>query len=507
VTRYVARVRSAIAAAFVAAAITGCVSTSAGVQVLQADAPQTTASQHTSGAPPATDPPDTTGASPATTVPAPSAGPSGVGDPLFPDLGNPGIDVTHYDIDVAYDPPSRRIDASATLAIVATTDLDRFTLDAIGLDVTSVEIDGVEVGFNEEDPELIVDPQTPLRRGDTFDVSLAYSATAQLGDAAASAGWFATDTGSFVLNEPDGARTWLPSNDYPSDKASYHFTILVPAGLTGVANGTLQTHTTQGVDEIWVWDQPEPMATYLIQVLTGNFELVDGVGPNGLPLLSAIQQGDHDAMQAFLDVTPEQIDFFDDYFGPYPLAAYGIAMTDGAIGGGMEEQGRSLFSAGDFERHPDFVTHVLLAHELAHQWFGDSVSPADWQDIWLNESFATYAEWMWVEHVGYGTVDSAAQANLEQRQDSSGVTGLPTADGLFGYEVYEGGAVVLHALRLTVGDDAFFAILEKWSHDNYGESSTSQAFIDLASSVAGQDLTEFFDEWLYSADLPDNFPA
>jgi aminopeptidase N len=256
-----------------------------------------------------------------------------------------------------------------------------------------------------------------------------------------------------------------------------------------------------------MWNQPEPMATYLIQVLTGHYELVDGVGPNGLPLLSAVQQGDLSAMQPFLEATSQQIDFFDDYFGPYPFASYGIAMTDVPIGGAIEEQGRSLFSRVDFQEGLNHVDQLLLSHELTHQWFGNSVTPAAWEDIWLSESFATYGEWMWLEHVGLGTLADSAQRSLDERQHTTGVTGRPNADDLFSFEEYEGGAVVLHALRRTVGDDAFFEILDTWSHDNYGESRTSQDFIALASSVAGEDLTAFFDTWLYSADLPDQFPG
>ena len=429
---------------------------------------------------------------------------------LFPDLGNPGIDVQHYDVAVQFDHTTSDIKATADLSIMATTPLDGFTLDAVGLHVQSVTVGGLDAHFAADDPELRITPPAPLSAGELFDVVVTYSAHANQGtiSAGVSAGWFDTDNGSFVLNEPDGARTWLPSNDHPSDKATYHFTITVPAGVSAVANGVLVSHHSSSDGEVWVWDQPEPMTTYLIQLLTGRLDIVTGTAPNGVAMTSALQAGDQSLMQPFLDSTAAQLDFFDDWFGPYPFHSYGLAMTDGTIGGAMEEQGRSLFSRSDFASgQVDATTELLLSHELAHQWFGDSVSPADWSDIWLNESFATYGQWMWLEHRGYGSVDEQAKAALAQRRGSNEATGKPSVGGLFGFEVYEGGAVVLHALRKTVGDDVFFATLRSWVQDNLGASRTSRDFIELASKKAGRDLSGLFDTWLYSAHVPETFPS
>ena len=433
-----------------------------------------------------------------------------MGDVLFPDLGNPGIDVDHYDVTVRFDRKSSEIAGTVALRITATERLDAFTLDAVGLDVGSVSVDGLDAEFVVDDPELRITPPAPLGAGESFDVVVTYTAKANTGtiSAGVSAGWFDTDNGSFVLNEPDGARNWLPSNDHPSDKATYHFTITVPAGVSAVANGSLVSHDTTSEGEVWVWDQPEPMTTYLIQLLTGPLEIVTGSAPNGVAMTSALQAGDQSLMQPFLDATAAQLDYFDEWFGPYPFESYGIAMTDGYIGGAMEEQGRSLFSRSDFASgEVGANTDLLLAHELVHQWFGDGVSPADWSDIWLNESFATYGQWMWLEHQGYGTVDEQADQSLVQRRGSSEATGAPSVEGLFGFEVYDGGAVVLQALRKTVGDEVFFATLRHWVQDNLDTSRTSRDFIELASKEAGRDLTDLFDTWLYSAQIPETFPS
>ena len=471
------------------------------------DAVDTTAPSDTSAPTDSAGPPDTTGG----TVPTVNAstGVSGVGDELFPDLGNPGIDVDHYDIDLTFDHDTNEIDATATLTVTATADLEEFTLDAVGLDVSAVTVDDREAGFDNDDPELRITPADTVRNGDSFDVAVTYSAKGHTGTISAgqTAGWFETDTGSFVLNEPDGARTWLPSNDHPSDKATYHFTIRVPAGVAAAANGALVKHMATAAGEVWEWDQQDPMTTYVMQLMTGSLTVVDATGPDGLPLINVIQAGDENIMQPFIDETAQEIDFFDDFFGPFPFTSYGIAMTDGFIGGAMEEEGRSLFSVGDFlGGGVDSGTALLLSHELTHQWFGDAVSPARWKDIWLNESFATYGEWMWIDHAGYRSLEDSARGALAQRQHSSNATGDPDIPGLFGFEVYEGGATVLHALRKTVGDDTFFEILRTWVQSNVDTSRTSADFIDLSSKLAGEDLTDFFDTWLYSVNLPPTYP-
>jgi aminopeptidase N len=247
------------------------------------------------------------------------------------------------------------------------------------------------------------------------------------------------------------------------------------------------------------------MATYLIQVLTGDYELVDGVGPNGLPLLSAVLRKDRATMQPFLDTIGDQIDFFDGYFGPFPLDRYGIAIGDSMPGLAMETMERSQFSREDFSSgRLDFPQQLLLSHELAHQWFGDAVSPARWTDVWLNESFATYGEWMWLDHLGLQTLDEAANSALAGRQPGS--TATPSAAEMFGYNSYDGGAVILQALRKTIGDDLFFTLLRRWVADNTGTSRTTDDFVSLANEVAGQDLTKFFSTWLYADILPTTFP-
>lgn len=476
-----------------AAVLTGCAA-GPGVHARQADL-----------MPAAEVPAETAGTTGDTVAPAAVDTGDGVGDELFPDLGNPGLDVQHYDVALSYDPAAGTIAGSVGLDVVLTEDRDELTLDSLGPIIEQVTVDGAEAESDTDGPELRIELPQPGHEGDELRLEVEYRVDPQDHPSAVGLenGWTNTGGGSYVLNEPDGARTWLPCNDHPSDKATFTFTLSVPAGITAVANGALTSQRTEGDRDVWVWDETLPMATYLIQLLTGDYEIVEGETPDGLPLTSAVPTGERATMQPFLDVTPEMIAFFERWFGEYPLDRYGLAMADSPVGLAMETQGRSLFSEDDFRGGQlDYSTEGLLSHELAHQWFGDAVSPARWKDIWLNESFATYGQWMWAAHGA--DVDGEAEFALASR--SPGSSADPSVGEMFSGNSYDGGAVVLHALRRTIGDDAFFELLQRWVADNNGESRATQDFVTLAEEVSGRDLADFFDTWLFADQPPSEYP-
>jgi len=495
-------------------ALVAC-SSEAGVTVQRADELTVPAPPPTTlPAPVATESTDPAGPGPVPapeTSPPPGESPDGVGDALYPSLGNPGIDVRDYDIALTYDPTDDTIAGSVTITLDATADRAEFTLDAVDLTIDAVRVDGADAAFVVEPEELRITPASPLVSGRSATVEVEYHGAPDAGGGfGLPNGWFHTDTGSYVLNEPDGARTWLPSNDHPSDKATFTFRLTVPAGTTAVANGALASSVpSPDGGTTWTWRENEPMATYLVLLLTGDYQVIEGESSSGVPLLSVVLRSDVESVQPCIDSIGDQIDFLVDLFGPYPLDRYGIAVTDSFGGLAMETQGRSLFSREDLVPCTlDPMQELLLSHELTHQWFGDAVTPAQWQDIWLNESFATYGEWLWLAEVGVETVDAAADTALSLRAEFGGnATGLPNADELFGYNSYDGGAVVLHALRLTVGDDVFFTILNRWAAENNGASRTTADFIALAESESGMNLDDFFATWLYSRVIPTEFPA
>lgn len=436
---------------------------------------------------------------------------TGLGDELFPDLGAPGVDVSAYDLVLDVDVVAGSFDAVVDVTAMVDSGLDQFPLDADGFDVDAVRVDGAEATFTQVDGELLID--LPADRDERVVAEITYSAApdGNMSAVGLPVGWFPTEGGSYVLNEPDGARHWMPSNDHPSDKALWRFEITAPGDVVVSANGRLVQRGTATTP--WIWEGLDVMSTYLVHLVIGAYEVVvdepavlaDGTD---LPITHLVPDGTAESLEVFFDQVAPQIEFFEARFGPYSLSEYGLAFVDSPSGLAMETQGRSLFAYDDFAAGElGFLQHLLLAHELAHQWFGNAVSPATWSDIWLNESFATYSQWLWLEEVGLTTVESEATQSLANRQFGTAATGDPTVDTLFGFESYDGGAVVVHALRTTLGDEAFFEMLQSWLSDNAGTSQTTAAFIERAEQAAGRDLGDFFDEWLFAAKLPATFPT
>jgi aminopeptidase N len=459
----------------------------------------------------------TTDTEPAGTTPTTGVGAEtadDVGDPLTPGAGNPGFDIEHYDLDLTYDPAADLLDGLVTIRAVATDDLEQLTLDLIGIDVAAVAVDGEAAEHEQDDPELRIVPSTPIESGGTFEVSVTYGgATEDREDGPFSdidLGWIDTDIGSHVLNQPDGARQWFPSSDHPSDKATFDFRITVPEGYTVVTNGRAAGTQATAEGVMWRFVNPEPMATYLVQIAIGRLDVVEReVG--SLDHRSAVPEGTVAGMTPYLDLADEVIPFFEPYFGPYPFDRYGLLITDSAPGLALETQTLPIFSSSDLPpltagATPEPIAQLLIAHELAHMWFGDAVSPLRWSDLWLNEGFATYAQWMWLDHIGLFPLEEEAELARQQMPDlraSFGATDDPQAATLFSPTVYEGGAVVLHALRRELGDEAFFALLQDWVADNAGTSVSTADFVAAASEAAGRDLDGFLATWLGEGELPE----
>jgi aminopeptidase N len=439
-----------------------------------------------------------------TTEPAavdPVAGATGVGDQYFPDAGGGGYDVEHYDIDLTWHPDTGRVDAETTVTARATEALSSLALDLVGLDVTAATVDGEPATVARSgERDLVLAPAEPLPAGEEFTATVTYGGPpGSLPEVDPIApGWFADAEGEvYTAFEPTGAATLFPANDHPSDKAAYTFRVTVPDGTEVVANG-LHRETVPGDGmATWVYEMTDPMASYLVQVAIGDFDIVESTGPGGLPIRHAIDSDVGLDDMATLDRTAEMIDVLDDMFGPFPFATYGGLVIDQQINYALETQTLTLFgpfSAGD---------ETTVVHELAHQWFGDDVSPALWKDVWLNEGFATYAEWLWSERTGSDDADTIAH-----RVDESGGSDLdlPPADpgpnDLFAASVYERGALTLHVLRRTIGDDAFFTVLRTWVERFGGKSPSTADFEALAEEISGQELTPMFDAWLRAPTAP-----
>jgi aminopeptidase N len=433
-----------------------------------------------------------------------------VGDRRLPSLGSLGVDVQHYAVTLTVDPDAGTIAATTEIDGVLVGPADRLALDFDGRDVTAVTVDGAPVTFERADRELVVELAAARPTGSTVTVVVESSAEIDRdADLFEAAGVFPGLSGSgiWAVNQPDGASTWLPVNDHPTDKATWSFSITVPDGTTAVANGAFAgSNPTPGGTE-WRWQQDEPMASYLITLLVGDYELIDGAtSPSGVELDHVALAGRRGEIATYEAITLEQLAFFESLFGQYPFDRYGIAIADSIGGLAMETQGLSLFSADDLDGSTGVGQQFLLAHELAHQWFGNAVSPAQWDDIWLNEGFATYAQWLWFDQVGLGAIDDIAEQTLTGGLVAGGGP-VSRPDELFGAVSYEGGALVLHALRRTIGDDAFFDGLRQWVERYLDSAASTDDFIALMEEVAGVDLADFRAAWLDADERPMSFPA
>ncbi len=464
-------------------------------------------------------------AAPASAGPSPGA--PGIGDRLNLAIGNGGYDVQHYDLDLRYatTAPSQSLDGTVTIVARATQDLSRFNLDFAGGAVGAVSVNGKTARFERQSEELVITPSRYLRKGGEFVVRVShFIATPTVpGDEPSSTGFFITPDGSATAPQPWFAHFIFPSNDHPRDKASYTFRIDVPAGTTAAANGLPLGKLTHRGRTTWVFLQRQPMATELVQIAVGHYdETVNGRIPGVFsrdvtaPSLTAM-------MRPILALQPAHMDWMEDRVGRYPFDAYGSLVVDAELGFALETQTLSLYDKLWFTAYTQDTWDPTMVHELSHAWFGNSVSPYEWSDLWLNEGHASWYEFVYAEEKGFlegdteGYPDDTGYATLvelmkavyahgDEWRAENGPVARPfvgDANTLFHLNAYHGGALVLYALRQKVGNAAFNRI-ERAYVDRFRDRSVgTDDFIELAAQVSGRrDVVPFLRDWVYGTKTP-----
>ena len=524
-------------------------------------------------------------------------GARGIGDPYFPMMGNGGYDVLSYDIALDVDMANRQVAGTVTIRAISTQALGQFNFDFADLTISTLLVDDAPADFTQADNELMITPADIIPENTPFTVTVSYASASNIERLGS---WYFYDGGVMVAGEPTGASGWYPVNEHPSDKATYRYCVTADEGYIVGANGTQESAITEDGRTTFCWSSPELMSSYLTTIAIGDFYIVTDETQNDIPIRNYFAVGvDDEALESF-PLQAAMIDYFETVFGPYPFEVYGSVVHNLRLGFALETQTLSTFGSA-------FTTESVIAHELAHQWFGNAVSPAAWQYIWLNEGFATYAEMLWVEHsqgtqaldegirdMYAGMVDTnqsfyvtrADLANflsqipltgveLSQQQAQEAITlllgeilsttqieklvneintptisdevlisritsapfqggdinlrgvyqfmimlnlqevadewglnpdvliGDPGAYNLFAGQVYQRGALTLHALRLEIGDDAFFETLRTYVAQFNDSHATTDDFIGVAEAISGQELDKFFDGWLYQLEIPD----
>lgn len=436
-------------------------------------------------------------------------------DSYTPDSGNFVIAVTHYDLELDYRLSSNRLQAMATLTVVAQESLAKFSLDLFGLTVSRVTIDGARVArFSQTKSKLKIEPASTIQAGQEFSIVIKYGGNpGPMATAWGELGWEELTEGVLVASQPHGASTWFPCSDHPRNKASYRFAITADSPFYVVANGRLVSRTAKASRTRWVYDSPDPMPAYLATVQIGHYRAQEL--PQGrVPLLSFIPDDIQDQFVADFSCQKDMMDVFEGLFGEYPFAAYTVVVADDDLEIPLESLGISVFGRNHVDGSKG--ANRLVAHELAHSWFGNSLTVSSWKDIWLQEGFACYAEWLWSENSGGKTAAEWAEHFWEGLNDlpQDITVGEPGPGLMFDDRVYKRGAVTVHAVRLLLGDETFFDMLRAWTAENKYGSVTTDDFLRHVSafsvSEAGgagdaevdEDVRGLLAAWLFSTELP-----
>ena len=426
-------------------------------------------------------------------------------DPYLPTAGNFGYRVSRYELELEYKVAINRLAGTATVTTVTLAELQTFSLDlSSALSVAKVTVNGKRPKhFRTDRDKLHITLAERLPAGAAMTVAVRYSGTPRPKRTPwGEVGFEELTKGALVAGQPNGASSWFPCDDHPSAKASFRVQIATESAYLTLANGKLLSRRARAGMTTWTYEQSEPTSTYLITLQVGPYTR-RRMAKNGVEIFSVLpdrlrREFDHDFGRQ-----PQMMKLFVKLFGPYPLAdGYTVVVTDDDLEIPLEAQGISIFGANHCDGRRG--SERLVAHELAHQWFGNSVTAQRWRHIWLHEGFACYAEWLWSDHCGERSADDWARHYHRRLVDSPQdlVLADPGPQDMFDDRVYKRGALALHTLRRRIGDDSFFALLREWTSRYRHASVVTDDFIALAAQYTEDSLRPLWAAWLYSAEVP-----
>ena len=427
-------------------------------------------------------------------------------------------DVKHYFLDINVDDNSVNVSGEVTfLAEVVAETLDTFAFELIDqMSISEVYINEVLHSVYRENDECFVEISSPIAEGELFTAKIVYGGTPPTG------GFFSGITSTYdswgkyvtwTLSEPFAARDWWPTKQVLEDKADSVWVFLTTdeANMAG-SNGLLTEVSVMPDDQLrYEWKSNYPIAYYLISFAVSEYQEYNIYAhPEGLGDSVLIQNFIYDVpgclenYQSGIDNTADFIELFSELYSMYPFAEekYGHCLTD--LGGGMEHQTMSTMGGFSFN---------LVAHELGHMWFGDNITCATWSDIWINEGFATYSEYLALQFI-----QGQAAANSEMNSNHNSVMSQPggstyvpedevTYDNvwrIFDSRLsYNKGSAILHMIRFELQDDEmFFDVLHTYTDQYAGITASGLDFMEVLNDISGKDFTQFFDQWYFGEGYP-----
>ncbi|MEZ4619892.1 MAG: M1 family metallopeptidase [Caldilineaceae bacterium] len=427
----------------------------------------------------------------------PIKGAAGLGDELFPNAGNGGYDVQHYDLDLMTDVASNIITGTATITALATATLDTFNLDFHELEIDALSVNGAETPYQRQEDELVIDPVDPLQADAIFVVTVHYHGKPKPIN---NSGWLNYLDRVAVSNGSLGAATWYPVNNHSSDRATYSYHITVPPSYMALANGELLGEASD--ENGWTtyrWATDAPMASSSATILIGHYALYSStVDPSGVLINIYTESRVAERSVARLAPTAEMLALLNEVVGPYPFPSYNVLLHTKGMPYATMYQELAVLSVGAL----DYYGEEAVMNGLAYQYFGQSTGIAQWQDVWLTQGVGGYLGWFWIEKSkGPAALQTLIQGILATYNLDFPLA-TPSAQNLYNDSVYFRAPLTIHALRLHLGDERFFQLLHTFYARYRGGNASTADFIAVAEEVSGEDLTEFFRAWLYDDKLP-----
>jgi len=425
-----------------------------------------------------------------------------VEDSVYPDVGDPSVDALHYGLDLAWTPATRTLQGDATIELRSTADGDHLQLD-LGepLQVSAVTLDGADVPYEHQGKDLVV--TAPVVEDQRYVLEVRYSGTPQPTPAPTNrkdfdtSGWTITPTGeTWTMQEPFGAFTWYPVNDQPSDKAFYDIEVTVPSPWVGIANGEMTDQTEHDGLSTTSWHLSDPASSYVVTVATGDFTRTTNNSATGVEI-SYWVPSDRPGLAHGLESAAAGLDWLEKLLGPYPFDSLGFVLVDSRSG--METQTMITLGATDYT-----TSAAVLVHEMAHQWYGDEVTPQDWRDVWMNEGMAMYLQGCWQAEADHRSVDAVMDDYASLEAASRAESGPPAAYDPQQFargNIYYGPALMWHELRKRIGDHAFWKLVRDWPARAPETSVSRDDYLDWLVDRTHVDRS-FFEDWLLSPTTP-----